>query len=1531
MQKAHIAQPEEDGLEIAVIGMAGRFPGAADIDTFWKNIRDGVESVVSYSDEQLREMGVPEEVLADPDYVKAGVAFDGADQFDAGLFGYAPREAEQLDPQHRVFLEVAWTALEHAGYDTRRFAGSTAVFAGTGVGVYLMKHLLPHVDLSGGGNIADLLGLVSGNAAESLSTRVAYKLNLRGPAVTVQTACSTSLTAVHLASQSLLSNDCDMAIAGGVSLNLLQTGGYRYQAGAIFSPDGHCRAFDADAAGTLLGSGAGVVVLRRLEDARRDGDCIHAVIKATAANNDGSDKIGFTAPSVSGQAAVIRAAHMLSGIPADSIGYVETHGTGTALGDPVEVAALTQAFRAGTQRRGFCAIGSVKTNVGHLDCAAGVAGLIKTVFALKHQTLPASLHFRKPNPKIDFEASPFYVNATTKPWPSEGVPRRAGVSSFGIGGTNVHVVLEEAPAEPLDTPSDGWHVLPVSAASSQALRASAARLAEHLAGSPETSLADVAHTLQNGRCALGYRGAVAVCQSTDAVHSLRALAQIEPIPVPTAAAEVVFLFPGGGSQHANMGVALYARYSAFREEVERCCGILMRDAALDLREHLFPPEGLEAEANEALSQIALAQPALFTVSYAMARLWETLGVRPALMLGHSLGEYVAACLAGVFSLEDALRVVAARGRLLQTLAPGAMTSIMLPEEMLRPFLVEGCDVAAVNGESHCVFAGPLEKVAAVERALREAMHVPRRLHVSIASHSAMTEPVMAQLESIVAAVPRREPRIPFISCVTGRLITPEQSTSPRYWAQHLRCAVRFGDGIREALSSAGRVLLEVGPGESLASLARQHPLRGDAAAILASQAHVQQQTYNDQRFTHAVGQLWSAGVEIDWTASRRGATPRRVALPTYPFDHQRYWIEPSPDARPPGTSLRRASRPVSEWFYAPSWKRVEAAAEPAPPTDVGCALIYADAGGFAERLSEKLRAAGRKVIVAEPGGSFARLSPDRYVLSPDSRAEHAQLIEAITAEEGPVRTAYHLWCLGEAQEREPSGGPDDVLRRGFHSLMALAPVLADHTNGDAKKFSLTVVVDQMADVTGQERLCPYKALVYGPCRVMGLEYPQIQCRLIDIEPPIPGAACEQQLAGAIAAECHSGPCRTMVAYRGAYRWIKTYEAAARQTSTSHGLRDGGVYLITGGLSGIGLVLAKQLARRCKARLVLVSRRGAPPADAWAGRIEATRATDDARHLLSQLEEIESLGSEVLIEQADVSDRAAIRRVVESAHKAFGRINGVIHAAGLPGGGAIEGRARQDIETVFAPKVTGTLAVLDAVDDDRPDFIVLCSSLTAVVGAYGQADYCAANCFLDALAWSKSREQGSSIISVNWDTWRDVGIAAKHSLPDGFGIRPDQGAEVFDRLISARQPGQIVVSTVDLSEQFDGAESTEFADRLMRKAVKTGSKGPRPAIRTAFVQPSGDLETGLVEIWSELLGIAPIGIEDNLFELGGDSLLAIQSIARVRQRYGVEIHPAALFKDPTVSALAVLVETKLIDEIQASPSAESIADRQSTTV
>ncbi|HYG61904.1 MAG TPA: type I polyketide synthase, partial [Thermoanaerobaculia bacterium] len=1047
------------------IGMAGRFPGAANVGELWRRLRNGEECISSFSDAELAESGVDSSLLADPAYVRAAGVVEGAELFDAPFFGFNPREAEIMDPQHRVFLECAWEALESAGYDPARYPGRIGVYAGVGINTYLH-----HIQGGGAGLLQTSAGRYQAfiaNDKDFVPTRVSYKLDLKGPSVNVQTACSTSLVALHLACQSLRAGDCDMALVGGVSIRSPQREGYLYEEGGILSPDGHCRAFDADAKGTVFANGAGIVVVKPLEDALADGDTVLAVVKGTALNNDGSGKVGYTAPSVEGQARVIAAALEAAGVEPETVSYIEAHGTGTALGDPIEVTALTEVFGSRTTRRGFCALGSIKSNLGHLDTAAGAAGLIKTVLALRHRELPPTLHFQAPNPRIDFAASPFYVNAALSEWTGGGGPLRAGVSSFGIGGTNAHVVVEEAPAPEATAPSRPWQLLALSARTPTALETATANLAANLREHPDLPLADVAYTLQMGRHAFAHRRFV-VCR-TEADDPAGALSDPERLVTghaETGERPVAFLFSGQGSQYPGMGQELYQIEPVFRNEIDACAELLRPHLGLDLRELLYPD--LFGVDERDLERTDHAQPALFAVEYALARLWMSWGVRPDAMLGHSIGEYVAACLAGVFELADALALVAARGRLMQSLSQGAMLGVDLPEVEVIPLLSPDLDLAAVNAPASCVVSGTREAVAALEERLAARGVRHRRLHTSHAFHSAMMRPILGAFTAEVEKVHRRPPRLPWVSNLTGTWIEADEATNPAYWSRHLRSAVRFSDGVRTLLDGdAGRLLLEVGPGHTLATLARQ---AGPGRIVASSLPHPRDPQPDGAVLLRALGRLWASGARVDWAGFHAGERRRRVPLPTYPFERQRYWLEPGTKPAAPGITDRLARRPdPADWFYVPLWQQTVPLPRLGTAEETSPWLLLVENGPGASlmaRLADRLNAAGCRVIaatLAPAGQGFSRLGESSWTLDPGRRENWDSLLADLKAAGELPRRIVHAWNLGPADTLEASRV------RAFDSLVFLAQAL-DRAGAGAVRIG--VLSSDLQRVAGERSLRP---------------------------------------------------------------------------------------------------------------------------------------------------------------------------------------------------------------------------------------------------------------------------------------------------------------------------------------------------------------------------------------------------------------------------------------------------------------------------
>jgi acyl transferase domain-containing protein len=1349
------------GLEVAIIGMAGRFPGAPDLDRFWQNLRDGVESVRSFTDEELIAAGVDPDLLRHPRYVRARPTLEEVESFDAFFFGFSPREAELLDPQHRLFLECSWQALEDAGYAAERYGASVGVYGGTCINTYL-THLRGSLSQN---DSAGRLQILLGNDKDYLATRVSYKLGLEGPSVSVQTACSTSLVAVHLACQGLLGGECDLAIAGAVAVRTPQETGYLYAEGEIFSPDGHCRTFDAEARGTVFGSGVGVVVLKRLADALRDGDPVRAVIKGSAINNDGAVKVGYTAPRVETQAKVIRAAQRAAEVDPGTISYVEAHGTGTPLGDPIEVAALKKAFGTVGGRRGFCALGSVKTNLGHLETAAGIAGLIKTVLALQYRQIPPSLHFERPNPALELDGSPFYVNTRLAEWVADSAPRRAGVSSFGIGGTNAHVVLEEAPAPPPPAPSTrSAQLLLLSARTPTALAAASRNLGRYLSAQPESALADVAFSLQAGRRTFACRQAL-VCRDT--ADAAQALETLDPTRLETSVQEpterpLAFLFPGQGAQYAGMTEGLYREEPVFREQIDLCAGRLAPLLGLDLRALLYPAPENAADVGRRLQDTAFTQPALFAVEYALAQLWMSYGCQPAAMLGHSLGEYVAACLAEVFPLAEALDLVATRGRLMQDLPSGAMLAVPLPEEETRRLLGRELSLAAVNGPGLCVVAGCDEAVAALADELRARGLEGRRLASSRAFHSRMMDPILEVFARQVRKVRLQEPRIPFVSNLTGGWIRPGEAVDPDYWVRHLRRTVRFGEGLTHLFSDPARILLEVGPGTTLSTLARRHADRPAQQIVLSSLPRERDGAQDMPALLTALGRLWLAGAPLDAERFYSRERRRRVPLPTYPFERQRYWAEaPAAASVPAAASPER--RPddersdVGDWFYLPSWKRSPCPVRPARPAETGTALVFLDGAGLGAALVARLAEEGWDVLTVSVGAGFARTAAG-YELRPHHPGDYEEMLaELWAAGRVPVRI-IHLWAADDA----PDGRT--AVERSFFSLLHLAQALGRKPLSSA--VEILVVSRGVQDVTGEEALEPEKATLLGPCRVIPQENDRIAVRSIDLpdRPEAAGRDRERQI-GRLLAEIEARPAEPIVAYRGPHRWSQTFEPVRLDLPApgAVGVRPGATVLITGGLGGIGLTLARHLAATARARLILLGRSPLPERERWPLWLASQDERDPVSRKLRALLDLEALGAEVMVAAADVGDPAAVRAAVEAARSRFGEIHGVIHAAGVPGGGLLQLRSRDQAERVLAPKLYGARALESVLADHPLDFLVLCSSTIAVTGGVGQGDYCAANNFLDAFAAYYTRRYGTPALAIDWDRWREVGMAVDGEL------------------------------------------------------------------------------------------------------------------------------------------------------------------------
>ncbi len=1436
---AEVRPLEARTMDVAVIGMAGRFPGASNTEEFWSNLKNGVESVRDLSDEELLAAGVSESLIRNPRYVKSKPLLDSIEYFDAEFFGIPDREAAVMDPQHRLFLECAWEALENAGYVPEQYDGRIGVYAGASLNSYLLNNLYSNQDLIESIGVYPVL---IGNERDFIATRVCYKLNLTGPGVAVGTACSSSMVAVQLACQALLNSQCSIALAGGVSVKVPQVEGYLYDEGGILSPDGHCRAFDASARGTVSGSGAGIVVLKRLSEALHDGDHIAAVIKGIAVSNDGSAKVGYTAPSVGGQAAAIADAQSLAGVDPDTISLVEAHGTGTSLGDPIELAALTGVFGAGTARTGYCAIGSVKTNIGHLDAAAGVAGLIKTVLSLDRKQIPPSLNFVSPNPAVDFKNSPFFVNCKLRDWDASDSPRRAAVSSFGLGGTNAHAVLEEAPYRPVGVAARTYQLLPLSAPSGDQLEEVAGHLSNHLAARPNSGLGDVAYTLATGRRVFEHRRIVV---SPDVSHASGALANTHSPHSFAAAARsgtsVAFLFPGGGAQYINMGRDLYNSEPYFREQVDHCCDVLASELGGSFRSVMYPPAGEETAAAAKLLSPSLGLPALFITEYSLAKLLMSWGIQPGAMIGHSLGEYAAACLAEVLDLKDALRIVAFRGRLFEKVAPGAMLSVQLVEERVRTLLDDSCDIAAVNLPGSCVISGTTEAIENA-RALFESHGVEsHRLHISVAAHSRLVEPILRSFREFLETLTLGVPQIPFLSNTTGTWITDREAQDPAYWTNQLRQTVRFAEGVRSLFDDPLRVLVEVGPGSALTSVVRQHPHMSGGQSVFPTLPHALEEGQSSvATVLTGLGRLWIEGVPVDWKAFYSGQEPARVPLPGLSFNRKRLWIEPrrAGDDAGRGSTVKRAH--VDDWFYTSAWRRAMPPVTEADSTRSW--LILSDGGAVASGLAERLGREGHEVDLVE--------HPDVASLLAD-RAKSGCLPDRIIDFSG---SAVRLNRIATA----------------WKDLAPNRPIL------------ITEITCCAHDVTGDEAIDPLQGAVRGPVVVIGQENAYITCRSIDVGPEVAG---EPRLTELLGNEILSSQPDMFVAFRHAHRWTLAHEPLRIPVGAGR-LRKHGVYLITGGTGGVGAILARYLARTQRARLVLFSRHAETSGVGLA-------------------EEIERLGGEALLLSGDVSRPDDVFAAVQRTRTRYGDFDGVIHAAGTTSGSSIFTPFEELEESHFVeqsePKLGGARALAKALEGVDLDFVLLISSNATVLGGLGLAAYAAANCAMDAFALVQNRRGVTRWITSAWDGWptlrRERIDSSQATAMDRMEMTLEESEMAFSIVVGA-PTGGVVVSSHDLFSRLDRWKDVSEN----RTGDKTEQSGQQDEPGTQAPQ-DGSIEGRLVALWKEMLGTEHIGNQESFFELRGDSLLGSRMITRLNSMFGSTLPLKSLFESPTILGLA----------------------------
>ncbi|OON70558.1 hypothetical protein B0919_00590 [Hymenobacter sp. CRA2] len=1484
-------------MEIAIIGMSGRFPHSADHRQFWQHLKQGHELLHTFSDEELRQAGVPESSLQDRRYVKTVGVVDDKDCFDASFFGYSVPEATFMDPQIRLFHEQCWTALEDGGYTGQLDKQRIGLYAGASVNDNWKLHAYEHAATSG----VDPFYLNMISAHRFITTLVSYKLNLRGPSVFTDTACSTSLTAVQLACRSLLMRDCSLALAGGVSLKTLKSKGYFYEEGMVSSADGHCRTFDASASGTASGEGAGVVLLKRLSEAIKDGDHIYAVIRAAVLNNDGSQKVGYTAPSVKGQADCIRTAQRLAGVPPQSISYVEAHGTATRLGDPVEIRALNEAFGVGGQGK-YCAIGSVKSNMGHLDAAAGIAGLLKVALSLKHRLLPASLHFKSPNPEIDFASGPFHVNTELRPWePRDNFPLRAGLSSLGIGGTNAHLVLEEAPEQPATGPGRPHQLLTVSAKTPGAVGRYLGALEQFLHSDEPLNLADMAYTLQAGRKHFPYRKTLVFQDRAGLLEQLQAAKAEAQFPKANEQrSKVVFMFSGAGSQYVTMGQGLYETEEVFRQAMDQGFEQLRQLTGEDYRTLFYPAEPGEYRINHMLH----AQPAIFLFGYALAKLLMSYGVTPDYMMGHSVGEYAAACLSGVFSFEDALKLVVRRGQLMHSLPEGAMLSVPLPEAEAQQYLNSQVSLAAVNGPEQVVLSGTIPAIHVLMARL-EADDIPSTLlHATHAGHSFMLDPILAAYRADVQSVTRHAPTIPFVSCLTGQLVTADECQSADYWVRHMRETVRFSDGVATlAAAHSSAVFVELGASNALTSLLRQRKDGPLAAVNLVK--HPKEAEHDAPYLLSRLGQLWVRGLDLDWSALHRHEARRRVSLPTYAFEPLRFPAEVEPFASglmaAPGLPQPGAQQSLRDWLYYPTWKRAERLGTAVlGPRE---SFVYFSPGGeFAQSLAIALREAGHTVVEVVAGEAYQSLEDGRYALNPTQPTDFTQLVRALQAEGLGATTVLYAWPLAATEPLTSLSAEAPAFGLAYlglaHAMQALAP--------EFTLKSVAVLTSGLHQVLGSEQLAYVQSLALGLVRVIPQEY-GIPCSNIDLDPQNPGSltALVQEIGQ------HSSGKDRVVALRHGKRWVEDFEHhVADEQPLLPGGRQGGKYLLTGGLGNVGYTLAQHLLTRYDATIILLGRRDLAQLPAAAQQ---------------KWQHLRSLSTRVSYHSFDVADAAALERLVAAEEAAGQPIDGVIHAAGVTDERyfeLIDDLTPARALTMLSPKVMGLESLYAVFKYRNPDFVWLTSSMSTVLGGLSFASYVAANAYMNHFMTARAAEL------PGWKCMVVGGIAFDADSPAAndatrSALRPQEVVELFEWHVGGPAQPLVLQSTQDIwaLKRLSLRKPDEALAAQPEPTTTTGAhKLERPHLLNSYVAPATATEHKLQGIFEDFFGIAGIGVEDLFFDLGGDSLKGMMLLKRIKQGFNVQLPLRDFLLNATIRFIA-----EKLDELAAAPAEEHKAE------
>lgn len=1462
------------GFEVAVVGISFRTSEALNWRDFWENLASSKESLHFLTDEELINLELDNSFIKDKNYVNCTPNLIDKDCFDSNFFEYSNEEAKMMYPAHRFFHECVWEALEDAGCNPDDIKESIGVYAGAGDDLVWKTF----VNISRNNKVNDFyLSKISNK--DYLSSLVSYKLGLTGPSMTLNTACSTSLVAIHMACKALIFGETKIALAGASSLMNVAQKGYLYEEGSIFSKDGHCKAFDQNSTGTVDGEGAGVVVLKRLKDAIADRDNIYAIIKGSAINNDGNRKVGYTAPSVEGQVTCIKMAHKFAKVEPETISYIETHGTGTKLGDSIEVEALNAAFDKNTSFS--CPIGSVKTNIGHLDTASGVAGFIKTVLSIKNKKIPATLHFNKADSNINFQEGPFFVNDKLSEWKTiNGNPLRAGVNSFGVGGTNAHIILEEAPEKEEKLNENDFNLMVLSAKTETSLKNYLDKLTRFLSTEEGLNLSDMCYTFQLGRKSFDTRTSISFKNKAELQQKLDDIVkQGKPFAkIKNAKKSIVFVFPGQGSQYINMGKDLYESNFMFRESMDKGFELLHKIMKKDFKKILYP-ENSDKSLN--INDTCFAQPLIFLIEYSLARLLIELGIRPNYMIGHSIGEYAAACISGVFTFEQSLKLVVKRGQLMHSLPSGVMISVPIDEFEAKDYLNGEVSLAAINAPKQVVFSGNHDAINTLTEKLT-AKDIPWvKLHTSHAFHSNMQDSILKEFEDEFKNVEFNPIQIPFVSNLTGDFIENQEVSSSNYWANQLRNSVRFAKGIEKLIAENNPVFIEVGAGSSLTSLIKQCKTANDIKTVNLVRS-VKVSVDDHHYFTDKLGELWCHGVDIKWKMLYKEQQRNKISLPTYAFDKTTYATEVDVMKLLKVTNHQFTLNNLEDSFYFPSWRRSMLMSH--AKNDAKVYLHFCIDNNFAAEMKVEITALDNKVIEVFSGEDFIKHASFRYSINPLESDHYNQLFEDLKDEGIKVNDIIYSWPVNVNN--------DEIIftvENLEYNLIYFSLVKIIKTWGQNSNKNMYVLTNLLHQVIGNESVNYKQSLLLGLLNVIPQET-QISAINIDFDLN----EKRSHLIKNITAEILNNEMKEerIVSFRLNQRWVRDFQNITQKTNEikDSNIKKNGTYFITGGLGKLGFLLSKHLIVNYQAKVIVT------------GRKKLSEIHENEIYN-KRYNELKSLSDDLVYLNINVTEIDELKEKVSEYTEMFESLNGIVHLAGNVDNEDLEFIENTSFDktlNILTPKVQGIENVYEVFNNYNLDFIWISSSIAAILGGISLGAYAAANSYLDYFSFSKS----GCLKCVELP--RIVFDESSNNNTQNT-LSPDEVIEVFEKSLNSNTSNVIYVSKEDISsiltDIFGEKEEEDFDNKQSKDKIE------RPVLETEYLSPQTDTERKVKAIFEDFFEIIDIGTKDDFFELGGDSLKAMVLIKKINKEFNIEISISDFLYNKDIMGLAAIIDEK----------------------